>query len=146
VPAGYRLQRNPLDFEVAVPQCWERSIDSPTAVDFVSPDGTAFLRVDQAEEAGPSAEQAWLDQEDSVAQTLPGYERIRIEPVEYRSWDTADWEFTWEGDDGTVHVLNRGIATDTRGFALYVSTPDSVWDSQGVPLLETAAETFQPIE
>ena len=104
------------------------------------------MRVDQQEEAGPSAEQAWLDQEPAVADSLPGYERISIEEVDYRDWDTADWEFTWEGDNGTVHVLNRGIATDTRGFALYVSAPDAEWDSEGVPLFEAATDTFEPVE
>ncbi len=146
VPAGYRLQQDPLGFAVAVPAGWERSLDGPTRVDYVSPDGSTFLRVDQVEEARPDAEQAWLDSEPSVADSLPGYERIRIEPVDYRTWDTADWEFTWEGDAGTVHVLNRGIGTDTRGFALYVSAPDSAWDSEGLPLFETAAATFQPVE
>ncbi len=146
LPAGYRLRDDPLGFQVAVPRGWERRLDGPTRVDFVSPDGTTFLRVDQQEVAGPSAEQAWLDQEPSVAASLSGYERIRIDPVDYRSWDTADWEFTWEGDNGTIHVLNRGIATDTRGFALYVSAPDSAWESDGVPLFETVTETFQPIE
>ncbi|CAN5624781.1 hypothetical protein BH24ACT11_BH24ACT11_07590 [soil metagenome] len=77
---------------------------------------------------------------------LPGYERIRIEQVDYRSWDTADWEFTWSGDSGTVHVLNRGIATDTKGFALYVSAPDSQWGSVGKPAFDTAAETFTPTD
>ncbi|MDQ3162017.1 MAG: hypothetical protein M3Q92_04180, partial [Actinomycetota bacterium] len=146
LPAGYRLQDDPLGFQVAVPRGWERRLDAPTRVDFVSPDGTTFLRVDQQEVAGPSAEQAWLDQEPSVAASLSGYERIRIEPVDYRSWDTADWEFTWEGDNGTIHVIDRGIATDTRGFALYVSAPDSVWESEGLPLFETVTETFRPIE
>jgi len=43
-------------------------------------------------------------------------------------------------------VIDRGIATDTRGFALYVSAPDSVWESEGLPLFETVTETFRPIE
>jgi len=146
VPEGFRLRTDPLGFEVAAPVGWQRSLDGPTRVDFVSPNGSMFLRVDQVAEAGPSAEQAWLDSEESVSQELPGYERIRIESVDYRSYDTADWEFVWEGDSGTVHVLNRGIATDTRGFALYVSTPDSAWEDEGLAVFEAAADSFQPIE
>jgi len=146
VPVGFRLRTDPLGFEVAAPVGWQRSLDGPTRVDFVSPDGSMFLRVDQVAEAGPSAEQAWLDAEEPVSQELPGYERIRIESVDYRSYDTADWEFVWEGDSGTVHVLNRGVATDTRGFALYVSTPDSAWEDEGMAVFEAAADSFQPIE
>nr|MBA2738359.1 protein kinase [Nocardioidaceae bacterium] len=117
VPAGYRVQDDPLGFQVAVPRGWQRRLDGSTRVDYVAPDGGSYVRIDQQPEAGPSAEQAWLDAEPAVAARLPGYDRISIEPVDYRSWDTADWEFTWSGDSGTVHVIDRGIATDTRGFA-----------------------------
>ncbi len=143
VPDGYRLVHDDLDFTVAVPDGWERSLDGPTRVDFVSPDGTQFLRVDQRAQAGPSAEQAWLASEPGVADSLSGYSRIRIEPVDYR-WQAADWEFTWEGDSGTIHVLNRGFITDPRGFALYMSGPDDTWQEESLPVFEVAAETFEP--
>ncbi len=144
IPDGYRLQRDPLGFQVAVPDGWERRLDAPTRVDFVSPDGTEFLRVDQQPQAGPDAAQAWRDIEPSVADSLDGYHRIRIEPVTYRGWNAADWEFTWEGSGGTIHVIDRGIATDTKGWALYVSAPDATWTTKGLPLFETATETFRP--
>lgn len=144
VPAGYRLVHDPLDFTVAVPAGWERRLDGSTRVDFVSPDGTRFLRVDQRAEAGSDAEQAWLDLEPSIAASLSGYSRIRIEPVDYRGWEAADWEFTWEGESGTVHVLNRGFITDPRGFALYVSGPDESWEDESLPVFEAAAGTFEP--
>lgn len=146
VPASFRLQDDPLDFEVAVPDGWQRRLDGTTRVDYVDPNSSAYVRIDQQPEAGPSAEQAWRDSEAAVSARLPGYERIKIEQVDYRSWDTADWEFTWSGDNGTVHVLNRGIATDTKGFALYVSAPDSRWRSVGKPAFDTAAETFTPTD
>jgi len=144
LPAGYRLVRDPLDFTVAVPTGWGRRLDGATRVDYVSPDGSRFLRIDQVAEAGADAEQAWLDAEPSVADSLSGYDRLRIEPVDYRRWEAADWEFTWEGDSGTVRVLNRGFITDPRGFALYMSGPDSTWEEESLPVFETAAETFEP--
>ena len=144
VPEGFRLVRDPLDFTVAVPKGWERRLDGETRVDFVSPDGSRFLRVDQVAQAGADAEQAWLDAEPSVAESLPGYSRIRIEPVDYDGREAADWEFTWEGDNGTVHVLNRGFVTEPRGFALYMSGPEDTWESESLPVFETAADTFRP--
>ena len=144
LPAGYRLVRDPLDFTVAVPTGWGRRLDGATRVDYVSPDGSRFLRIDQVAEAGADAEQAWLDAEPSVADSLSGYDRLRIEPVDYRRWEAADWEFAWEGDSGTVRVLNRGFITDPRGFALYMSGPDSTWEEESLPVFETAAETFEP--
>ncbi len=135
---------DPLDFTVAVPKGWERRLDGATRVDYVSPDGSRFLRVDQTADAGPDAEQAWLDAEPSVADSLPGYTRIGIEPVDYRGWEAADWEFTWEGDSGTVRVLNRGFITDPRGFALYMSGPEESWQDESLPVFEAAAATFEP--
>lgn len=146
VPAGFRLREDPLGFQVAVPKGWQRQLDGASRVDYVAPDSDAFVRIDQQPEAGPSAKRAWLDAESAVSARLPNYERIRIDAVDYRSWDAADWEFTWSGDNGAVHVLNRGIATNTRGFALYVSAPDAQWDSVGKPAFESAAETFKPVE
>jgi len=144
VPPGYRLVSDPLDFTVAVPQGWERRLDGPTRVDFVSPDGSQFLRVDQIPQAGPDAEQAWLDAEPAIADSLSGYSRIRIEPLDYRGWQSADWEFTWEGESGSVHVLNRGIITEPRGFALYMSGPDATWEAKSLPVFRVAAATFEP--
>jgi eukaryotic-like serine/threonine-protein kinase len=144
VPEGYRMHQDQLGFRLAVPQGWERQLDGATRVDFVSPDGSSFVRIDQREQALPDAAQAWRDQEAAVAESLPGYERIRIDEVPHPRWNVADWEFTWEGDNGTVHVLNRGIATDTRGFAVYVSTPDSQWPTEGQRLFGVASETFTP--
>jgi tRNA A-37 threonylcarbamoyl transferase component Bud32 len=143
-PDGYRLVRDPLDFTVAVPRGWQRRLDGATRVDYVSPDGDQFLRIDQIAEAGADAEQAWLDAEQSLADSLSDYQRIRIEPVDYRSWEAADWEFTWAGESGRVHVLNRGFITDPRGFAIYVSGPDESWETETLPVFEVAADTFRP--
>jgi hypothetical protein len=101
--------------------------------------------VEQAAEAGPDAAQAWYDNEPATKAKLPGYERIRIEPVEFGEYEAADWEFTWQGSNGTIHVLNRGIITDPRGFAIYVSTPEEEWDSTGLTVFEAAADAFAPV-
>jgi len=63
--------------------------------------------------------------------------------VDYR-YPAADWEFTWEGSGGTVHVLNRGIVTDPRGFALYMSGPDATWEAETLPVFQAAAASFRP--
>ena len=144
VPDGYRLVQDPLDFTVAVPRGWQRRLDGATRVDYVSPDGSQFLRIDQIAQAGSDAEQAWLDAEGSLSESLSDYERIRIEPVDYRRWEAADWEFTWASDSGRVRVLNRGFITDPRGFAIYASGPDESWETETLPVFEVAADTFRP--
>jgi len=143
VPAGYSLVRDELNFSVAIPSGWTRRLVAETRVDYVSPDGTMFLRIDQQPQAEPSAEQAWLNAESAVAARLPDYQRIRIDPVPYR-YPAADWEFTWRGSGGRIHVLNRGIVTDPRGFALYMSGPDATWEAESLPVFEAAAGSFRP--
>ncbi|HYO33145.1 MAG TPA: protein kinase [Nocardioidaceae bacterium] len=143
-PEGYKLHQDELGFNVAIPKGWERRVVGEATVDFVSPDGTTFLRVDQRAEAGPDAVQAWYDLEPEVADRLPGYERVGIEPIEYRGWEGADWEFTWEGSNGTIHVLDRALIVPPKGWALYVSSPDATWSSEGLALVDNVSRTFQP--
>lgn len=144
-PAGFRTQRDPKGFQVAVPRGWHRRLDGPTRVDFVAPDGSRFVRIDQRAHALPSAEGAWRAAEPAVSDQLDGYRRIRIQSVPDPRWDVADWEFTWQGGSGTVHVLDRGIATRTKGWAVYVSTPDATWSRKGRPLFNTVSRTFRPL-
>lgn len=143
-PPGFRDHRDRLGFRVAVPSGWQRRLDGPTRVDFVAPSGGRFVRIDQRAQALPSAARAWRQAEPGVAGSLPGYRRIRIDPVPHSRWDVADWEFTWQGGSGRIHVLNRGIATETRGFAVYVSAPDATWGSQGQRLFDVVSRSFEP--
>jgi hypothetical protein len=41
-------------------------------------------------------------------------------------------------------VLNRGIITDPRGFAIYVSTLEQDWDSTGLAVFDAATDAFAP--
>jgi eukaryotic-like serine/threonine-protein kinase len=143
-PTGFRDHRDRLGFRVAVPSGWQRRLDGPTRVDFVAPSGGRFVRIDQRAQALPSAARAWREAEPGVAGSLPGYRRIRIDAVPHPRWDVADWEFTWQGGSGRIHVLNRGIATETRGFAVYVSAPDATWDRQGQRLFDVVSRSFEP--
>jgi eukaryotic-like serine/threonine-protein kinase len=143
VPAGYQLYEDPTGFSVAVPDGWQAEQSTATAVDITAPDGTRFLRVDQTDQPKDDPKKDWERQEKSVKKELPNYQRIGIESVDYNGWPAADWEFTF-GDSVTTHVLDRGFVTDdSRGYALYLSTPEDQWaGSQDV--FQTAAETFQP--
>ena len=144
LPQGYDLVNDPLGFRVAVPKGWQRIQNTQTAVDFRSPDATQYLRIEQVADVEDDALQNWVVQEDGLQRRVADYERIRLEPVNYR-WDAADWEFTFEAADGTIHVLSRGFFTDPRGFAIYMSAPDSIWASEALPVFEAAADTFRPV-
>jgi hypothetical protein len=60
--------------------------------------------------------------------------------VDYRDYNAADWEFTF----GTqTHVMNRGMNTGAKGYALYFSSPDGQWD-ESQSIMRTIYKTFQP--
>jgi serine/threonine protein kinase len=140
VPAGYTLHHDPTGFSVAVPTGW-RAVRSGTHVDYREPGGSRYLRVDQTDNPKPDAKKDWQNQEKSVSKRLPDYRRIRIDRVDYRDYNAADWEFTW--GSGPTHVLNRGMNTGAKGYALYWSTPDSQWD-QSRSIFTVITDTFQP--
>jgi serine/threonine protein kinase len=143
LPAGFRLHTDPTGFTLAMPDGWTRSTDGPRTY-FREPDGGRFLLVDQTTEPKEDPLADWEAQELSVAARLSGYERISLQRVDYRGWDAADWEFTWEGRNGQIHVLNRNVrVSDQRAYALYWSTPESQWtDSR--ELFDVIAQSFQP--
>ncbi len=57
------------------------------------------------------------------------YHRIRIEKADYRSWNTADWEFTY-ADGGTEYrTVDRGfVVNDHLGYALMYTAKAGDWD------------------
>jgi len=139
VPAGYEMYTDDTGFSVAIPEGWQPQQRSATAIDFKEPGGSRYLRVDQTDDPKGDPVADWTQQEKSLSKRLAGYQRIRIEPVDYRDYDTADWEFT----HGNTHVLNRGMDTGDKGYALYWSTPSSKWD-ESRPMFDVFARTFRP--
>jgi hypothetical protein len=140
VPAGFRRHDDPTGFTVAVPAGW-RAVRTGQRVDFREPGGSRFLRVDQTDQPKEDPVADWQQQERSVSQRLRGYQRIRIQRVDYRDYAAADWEFTF--GSGPTHVLNRGMNTGEKGYALYWSTPASQWE-RSQPMWDVFTRTFQP--
>ena len=133
-PAGWTTYEDPsVGWSIAYPAGWTITPDSigdGSSVDFSDPETGAYLRVDWQSPPGPSAVGAWRDQEANFKADHAGYERIALEPIEYRTYEAAIWEFTWEEESGTVHAVDLGfIVGDDYGFALNFVAPDSQWES-----------------
>jgi eukaryotic-like serine/threonine-protein kinase len=137
------VHEDPTGFAVAVPQGWEVSRDG-TRTYLRDRESSRLLLIDQTRDPEPDPAADWEAQEATVSQRLPGYERVAIEAVDYRGWNAADWEFTWDGDNGRVHVRNRGVVTGPdRAYALYWAVPDSQWqDNEEV--FDAIAASFRP--
>jgi serine/threonine protein kinase len=143
LPAGFRLHTDPTGFRVAVPDGWTRSTEGPRTY-FNEPGGGRYLLVDQTTEPKDDPLTDWQANEPAVANRLDGYERISLERVEYRGWDTADWEFTWQGSRGQIHVLNRNVrVSDARAYALYWSVPEPQW-AESRDMFDVIAQSFRP--
>jgi eukaryotic-like serine/threonine-protein kinase len=144
VPPGFVFYHDVTGFSIVVPAGWRR-VRNGTLLDFREPGGLRFLRVDQTDSPKGDPVLDWQNQSQYFAQTHTGYQLVRpIVRVDYRGWDAADWEFTWTSGDLTIHVLNRNIVPrPTKAYALYWSTPDSVWNSSRY-IFDVAARTFQP--
>jgi eukaryotic-like serine/threonine-protein kinase len=143
LPAGFHLHTDPTGFTVGVPDGWQRSTEGPRTY-FREPGRARYLLVDQTTQPKDDPLTDWQANEPSVARRLGGYERIFLDRVDYRGWNTADWEFTYAGRNDRVHVLNRNIrVSDGRAYALYWSTPERQWaDSRG--MFDVIAQSFQP--
>ena len=144
VPAGFDIYRDETGFSLAIPTDWRVSTDGPRRI-FEEPDTGRFLIVDQTDTPQDDALEDWEQQ--SEALDLPGYHNLRVESAEWRDWDAADWEFTWEADDGPRHVLNRTVITEPgeQAYALYWSTPESEWD-YSLATFDVFERTFRPVE
>ncbi len=133
---------DPSGFKVAIPNGWYKTRVVRGQFDFQDPTSSRYLRFGFTSTPTSDPVAAWERVEASLRQRVRGYERIRIERVSYRSWATADWEFT-TGPDVT-RTIDRGFVVDSRhGYAIYLAAPVGQWSSS-VRYFQVAADTFQP--
>jgi hypothetical protein len=117
-----------------------------TIVYFREPGGGRVLGIDQTDNPKPDPLKDWQQQEAyRVARgDWPDYHRIRLVRVDYFD-KAADWEFTYAGSNGRIHVLNRNFVTaPDKAYAIYWSTPDAVW-RDNLDELELITSSFQPV-
>ena len=105
--------------------------DRDGIVYFRDPNSGRLLGVDQSNQPKSDPVADW-QQQSSVRVAhgdFPGYQLIGIKPVAYHV-RAADWEFTYNGRNGRLHVINRGaIFNDHQAYGFYWETPDAVWQA-----------------
>lgn len=74
------------------------------------------------------------------------YDRIRIEKVDYRGWNTADWEFTYVDGGTKYRSIDRGfVVNDHLGHALMYTAKSAGWDdSLREDTWKTLTTSFEP--
>jgi serine/threonine protein kinase len=144
LPRGFRWYHDDTGFSVAVPDQWQ--VDKKgQRVYFRDPDSSRFLLIDQTNDPKDDPVADWQAQEHNRKGGYADYQRIHILPVDYYR-KAADWEFTYTGRNGRIHVRNRGFVTgDDQAYAIYWSTPDSQW-SESLRYFNVFTETFRPAQ
>ena len=134
LPAGWTTDTGRAGWTVALPPGYRQT----RAGEYRDPNGRT-LRVDTGK-GQPDAVADRERQAESFSQRHPTYEEIRIEAVDYRGYEAADWEFTYEG----LHVLNRVFVVDGVGHSLFFQTPARDYAAAEEQFLQMIEE-FRPV-
>jgi hypothetical protein len=130
-------------FSIGLPTGWKYESTGSAGARFAGPDGQRLLvGWTTTPKNDPVAD--WKNQEQYM--TRSQYDRIRIEKVSYRGWNTADWEFTYAEGGTKYRSVDRGfVVNDQLGYGLMYTAKASNWDSGSrKETWRTFTETFKP--
>ncbi|MGW1779195.1 serine/threonine-protein kinase [Streptomyces sp. NPDC002143] len=130
-------------YSIGLPTGWKYQSSDSAGDRFTGPDGQKLLVAwTTTPKDDPVAD--WKNQERSMERSQ--YAKIRIEKVNYRGWNTADWEFTYT-DGGTAYrTIDRGfVVNDSLGYALMYTAKSAAWGTElRTTTWTTLTETFTP--
>ncbi|MFD7700576.1 protein kinase [Streptomyces caelestis] len=130
-------------YSIGLPEGWKFRSTGAAGDRFTGPDGQKLLiGWTTTPKDDPVAD--WKNQERAMVRAQ--YQRIRIEAVEYRGWDTADWEFTYVESGTKYRSVDRGtVVGDRLGYGLMYTARAADWDSdRRKDTWQTLTKTFRP--
>ncbi|MEU0058054.1 serine/threonine-protein kinase [Streptomyces sp. NPDC006334] len=130
-------------YSIGLPAGWKYQEASDAGDRFTGPDGQKLLVAwTSTPKDDPVAD--WKNQERSMRRSQ--YQKIRIEKVAYRGWNTADWEWTYTADGTGYRTIDRGfVVSPSQGYALMYTAKSASWDGElRRSTWATLTETFQP--
>jgi hypothetical protein len=130
-------------YSIGLPKGWKFQTSSSAGDRFTGPDGQKLLvGWTSAPKGDPVAD--WENQEQGMRRSQ--YTRIRIEKVSYRSWNTADWEFTYVDGGTKYRTIDRGfVVNDHLGYGLMYTAKAANWGTElRKETWQTLARTFEP--
>ncbi len=130
-------------YSIGLPEGWEFQSSGSAGDRFTGPDGQRLLVAWTSTPKGDPVTD-WKNQERGMVRSQ--YKRIRIEEVDYRGWNTADWEFTYVEGGTKYRTIDRGfVVNDHLGHALMYTAKASNWDSElRKDTWKTLTESFKP--
>ncbi|MFE9772484.1 serine/threonine-protein kinase [Streptomyces sp. NPDC005931] len=138
-----RTHQGSQGYAIGLPQGWKYQSTSAAGDRFTGPDGQKLLvGWTSTPKDDPVAD--WKNQERAMVR--PQYQRIRIEAVGYRGWNTADWEFTYVENGTEYRSIDRGfVVNDRLGYGLmYTAKADKWGGEQRRTTWRAFTRTFEP--
>ncbi|BBC35996.1 hypothetical protein SGFS_072900 [Streptomyces graminofaciens] len=130
-------------FSIGLPDGWKYQSTSAAGARFTGPDGQKLLvGWTTTPKDDPVAD--WKDQEQYM--TRSQYKRVRIEAVNYRGWNTADWEFTYVESGTKYRSIDRGFVVNSGlGYGLMYTAKSAEWSGElRKDTWRTFTKTFKP--
>ncbi|GGW83791.1 hypothetical protein GCM10010297_00300 [Streptomyces malachitofuscus] len=141
--SAVKSYRGSQGYSIGLPEGWKFQSSGAAGDRFTGPDGQKLLiGWTTAPKDDPVAD--WKNQERAMVRAQ--YKRIRIESVEYRGWNTADWEFTYVQGGTKYRSVDRGtVVGDRLGYGLMYTAKAAKWGSeQRKDTWRTLTQTFRP--
>ncbi|MCL7424365.1 serine/threonine-protein kinase [Streptomyces sp. YS415] len=130
-------------YSIGLPKGWKYQSTSAAGDRFTGPDGQKLLiGWTTTPKDDPVAD--WKSQEGAMQRAQ--YQRIRIEAVDYRGWNTADWEFTYVDGGTKYRSIDRGfVVDDDLGYGLMYTAKAANWGTElRKDTWRTLTESFEP--
>ncbi|MER5300633.1 serine/threonine-protein kinase [Streptomyces lasiicapitis] len=130
-------------FSIGLPKGWKFNSTDTAGARFTGPNGQKLLiGWTTTPKDNPVAD--WKNQE--LGMRRAQYDRIRIEKVGFRGWNTADWEFTYVDGGTKYRSVDRGfVVNGGLGYGMMYTAKADDWDSeQRRTAWRTFTRTFEP--
>lgn len=130
-------------FSVGLPKGWKYQSTSAAGARFTGPDGQKLLiGWTPTPKSDPVAD--WKNQESYMVRSQ--YKRLRIEKVDFRGWNTADWEFTYVDGGTKYRSIDRGfVVNGNLGYGIMYTAKAAKWGSdERKDAWQTFTKTFEP--
>jgi hypothetical protein len=143
---SWATYRDPAGFSLRLPPGWAVLSRTGTQIEFTGPPGGFAVVI--AWTTHPTASQLtdWQGQAAVKALTDPSYQQIGIQPVSYRGYDAADWEFTDVYQGQPTRVIDRGFIVRPGHLAYAIELYGSAarWHAVFVRMWKSLLSSFQP--
>ncbi|MEO3869158.1 protein kinase [Nonomuraea sp. B12E4] len=141
-PEGYK-EHTPPGFTAAVPEDWTVATAEDVAT-FSGPKDSGLRIV--VERVTPQTDGGLSELGRREAEGgMEAYIQVRLQGLEYRGWQAADWEYTYTTAAGVpMHRLTRYVTLDDiTAFTITFDLPDLKWDEQA-ETRKVFLDTFGP--